>query len=139
MKKMLLLTMLALTGCAPLMNRAQPQEHSSMKLNGLSIVIANPGPDELTGDRSREGDGPALNVRGVNIQPDQTAKSWCVSGAPESGVRWACNLPDIPAGQQLRVTFAPVNTQQPGRITDAALWAYRPSLKAVPVVRWLEK
>lgn len=139
MKKVLLLTMLALTACTPIVNRAQPQERSALRLDGLSVLVVNPGPDDLTGDRSREGDGPALNVRGVNIQPDQAARAWCTSNSPQSGVRWACNLPDVPAGQQLRVTFVPVNTQQSGRITDAALWAYRPSLKAVPIIRWLEK
>lgn len=129
MKRVLLLAALALSACAPVAQLAQPQERATLIRDGQSLLLANPGPDALTGDPSRAGDGPALTVLGVNLVPDAGAAAWCVPNA--SRTQLACNLPDVQVGQRVRVTVA-------GEVRDAAVLAYRPGLGARPVLIWLK-
>lgn len=125
----LLLGLLAvLPGCAPAAQLAQPNERATLTRSGLSLVVTNPGPDALTGDPSRTGDGPALTVQGTGLVPAAQAAQWCEA---VTSSRWACTLPGVPAGQRLRVTFTA------GTLLDAAVFAYRPSLGARPVILWM--
>lgn len=127
MKRLLLIGALLLSACAPVAQLAQPQERATLTLDGQSLLLANPGPDALTGDPGRTGDGPALMVDGVDLVPDAAASVWCAANL--AGTRVACNLPTVPAGQRLRVTLA-------GLVQDAAVLAYRPSSGARPVLVW---
>lgn len=137
MKYLALTLTVLLAACAPVAQVLQPGETATITQQGLSLVIVNPGPDALTGDPSVPGDGPALNVRGVNIRPDAAAAAWCEQ-APVSAdmVRWICNLPSIPADANaaLRVTFVANDASTAARLTSASLAAYRASKGSVPVV-----
>lgn len=128
MSRLLPLLLALLVSCAPVAQLAQPGEQATLTRDGLSLLLSNPGPDALTGDPSRPGDGPALTIDGAALQPDAQAATWCRQTTP---ARWACNLPTIPAGQRLRVVFVA------GEVRDAGVWAYRPGLGARPVIVWL--
>lgn len=128
MKRLLILPLL-LASCAPLTQMAQPREQATLTRDGQSLLLTNPGPDALTGDPSRPGDGPALVASGVGLSPDATAATWCKSNADKT--RLICALPPVPAGQRLRVTMT-------GTLLDAGAMAYRPSRGAKPVVVWLK-
>ena len=97
-------------------------EAGTITFSAPTLLITNPGTDAITNAVGCMDNGPALNVRGVNIKPDAVAV----------GVRWRCNLPEIPANADhpLRVTFvADVGGETP-QVTRADLAAYRPSLGA---------
>lgn len=130
MKKVLLLAVLALTSCAPLAQLAQPREAATLTRDGQSLLLGNPGPDALTGDPGRPGDGPALTVDGAGLVPDEAAARWC--RANEARTRVDCTLPEVPARQRLRVTFTS------GVINDAAVLAYRAGSGSRPVLVWLK-
>ena len=130
MKRLILLCALSLSACAPLAQLAQPGEAARLTQDGLSLVISNPGPDALTGDPSRATPGGVLTVDGAGLTPDSQAAGWCKLN---TSARYDCQLPEIPAGQRLRVTFTA------GAINDAALLAYRASRGAVPVAVFLLK
>ncbi|GAA5514756.1 hypothetical protein Dcar01_03517 [Deinococcus carri] len=131
MKKMLLFLVagLGLASCAPVAQLAQPNEHATLTRENGSLVLANPGPDALTGDPSRAGDGPALTALGTGLTPDAAAATWCRTNAART--QFTCNLPNVPAGQQVRVTLA-------GTVLDAGVLAYRESVGARPVLVWLK-
>lgn len=128
MKRILLSLVAVLASCAPLVQIAQPSERATLSRVGLTLTVDNPGPDALTGDPSRAGDGVALTVHGSGLTPDAQAAQWCRQSAPDA---WACNVPEIAAGSRRSVTFTA------GLITDAAAFGYRPSLGARPVLLWL--
>ncbi|MDV6376018.1 hypothetical protein [Deinococcus arenicola] len=134
----ILITLLALTlsACAPAAQLLQPDEKATLAVQGLSVLMTNPGPDALTGDKSVAGDGPALNVVGVNIKPDAVAAPWCEEVTLKAGVRWVCNLPEIPAdaNRPLRVTFVGDVGSETPQLMRADLAAYRASLGAKFVV-----
>lgn len=133
MKRLLIACLLTLTACAPAAQLAQPNERATLTRDGQSLLLSNPGPDALTGDPGRAGDGPALTVNGtVDLALDETARAWCQPVTVSTGRRYACNLPTVPAGQRLRVAWTA------GQITDAAVLAYRPGLGPRPVLIWLE-
>lgn len=129
MKRFLIFILVLLTACAPLVQVAQPDERATLTRAGLSVTLTNPGPDALTGDPSRAGDGVALTVQGVGLVPDAQAAQWCRAATSTS---WACTLPDLPGGSSRRVTFTA------GTLLDAAAFGYRPSLGARPVLIWLQ-
>lgn len=129
MKRFLIFILVLLTACAPLVQVAQPAERATLTRAGLSVTLTNPGPDALTGDPSRAGDGVALTVQGVGLVPDAQAAQWCHAATSTS---WACTLPDLPVGSSRRVTFTA------GTLLDAAAFGYRPSLGARPVLIWLQ-
>ncbi len=129
MKKLLILSVLALTSCAPLVQLAQPKEKATLTRDGQRLLLTNPGPDALTGDPSRPGDGPALVADGTNLWPDTQASAWCKTDGRHT--RLMCNLPVVPPGQRLRITFT-------GTVNDAGTMAYRPSQGARPIVIWLK-
>ncbi|MCD0174398.1 hypothetical protein IHN32_00305 [Deinococcus sp. 14RED07] len=128
MKRVLMFILVLLTACAPLVQVVQPAERATLTRAGLSVTLNNPGPDALTGDPSRAGDGVALTVQGVGLVPDAQAAQWCRAVTSTS---WACTLPDLPVGSSRRVTFTA------GTLLDAAAFGYRPSLGARPVLIWL--
>ncbi|GGB62510.1 hypothetical protein [Deinococcus soli (ex Cha et al. 2016)] len=128
MREILAALLVLLTACAPLVQVAQPAERATLTRAGLSVTLTNPGPDALTGDPSRAGDGVALTVQGAGLVPDAQAAQWCRAATSTS---WACTLPDVPAGQRLEVTFTA------GTLLDAAVFTYRPSLGARPVILWM--
>ncbi|OLV20122.1 hypothetical protein [Deinococcus marmoris] len=138
MKYLAIILALTLSACAPVAQVLQPGEKATLTQQGLSLVVTNPGPDALTGDPSVAGDGPALNVRGVNIKPDAGAAAWCEEVKIDVGMRWRCGLPEIPFDAvrltPLRITFVPNDASLAAQITSASLAAYRPSKGAVPVV-----
>ncbi|MBB5234492.1 hypothetical protein [Deinococcus budaensis] len=127
MKKhlMLLVAALSFASCAPVAQLAQPGEAATLTRDGASLLLSNPGPDALTGDPGRAGDGPALTVEGSGLVPDDQAALWCKSNGMKT--RLSCNLPNVPAGSRLRVTL------MAGQVGDALLLAYRASKGAVPV------
>ncbi|GAQ23930.1 hypothetical protein DEIGR_400063 [Deinococcus grandis] len=129
MTRLLAALLVLLTACAPLVQVAQPDERATLTRAGLSVTLTNPGPDALTGDPSRAGDGVALTVQGVGLVPDAQAAQWCRAATSTS---WACTLPDLPVGTSRRVTFTA------GTLLDAAAFGYRPSLGARPVLIWLQ-
>lgn len=129
MRQVFLLGLLALTACAPVAQLAQPTERATLTRDGLSLLLTNPGPDNLTGDPSRPGDGPALVADGTNLWPDAQAAAWCKTDSGHT--RLMCNLPVVPPGQRLRITFT-------GTVNDAGAMAYRPSQGARPIVIWLK-
>lgn len=125
MRKLFLLCALTLTACAPVAQLAQPGEAARLSQEGLSLLVSNPGPDSLTGDPSRKTPGGVLTVAGMGLVPDDQAKQWCTLN---SSARWDCELPEIKAGERIRVTFTS------GVINDANFIAYRASKGGVPVV-----
>ena len=131
MKKLLPL-LLVLTSCAPVVQLAQPTERATLtrETGALSttLLLTNPGPDALTGDPKRTGDGPALTLSGADLRPDQVAEGWCRANTGRT--RLSCNLPAVPPGQRLRVLLL-------GQVSDGAVIAYRPSSGARPVLIWL--
>ncbi|WP_412027000.1 hypothetical protein [Deinococcus yunweiensis] len=137
--KRALLTVLALTlaACAPVAQLAQPNETATLTLDARSVVLANPGPDALTGDPSRPGDGVALTLRGTAMVPDILAAQWCgfnllaVPVVPVDSL--SCSVPAVPAESEARVTLTA------GTISDGAAFAYRPSSGARPVIVWLTR
>ncbi|WP_339098331.1 hypothetical protein WDJ50_18360 (plasmid) [Deinococcus sp. VB142] len=134
MKKLLTLAALtlALTSCAPVAQLLQPKERATLTREtgalATTLLLTNPGPDALTGDPTREGDGPALTVSGTDLRPDQVAQTWCRTNAERT--RLSCNLPNVPAGQRLRLLLM-------GQVQDGGVIAYRPSLGPRPVLVWL--
>lgn len=134
MKKRLIpfLSLLALTSCAPVAQMLQPKEQATLtrEVGALTttLLLTNPGPDALTGDPTRTGDGPALTLSGTDLRPDQVAERWCRVNTERT--RLSCNLPNVPAGQRLRVLLL-------GEVQDGGVIAYRPSLGARPVLVWL--
>lgn len=132
MKKVLILAALALTSCAPLTQLVQPKEQATLTRETgaltTTVLLTNPGPDALTGDPTRTGDGPALTLSGSDLRPDQVAERWCRTNPGRT--RLSCNLPEVSAGQRLRVLLQ-------GQVQDGAVIAYRPSSGARPVVLWL--
>ena len=132
MKKTLLLSVLSLSlaACAPAVQLAQPNERATLTQDGQSLLLTNPGPDALVGDPGRPGDGPVLAVDGAGLALDVVATRWCTVNTART--RADCTLPDVPAGQRLRVTFTA------GQIHDAAVLAYRPGLGSRPVAVWLK-
>lgn len=123
MKKLFLLSALALSACAPIAQLAQPGEAKIVQ-EGLSLLVPNTGVDALTGDPSRKTPGGVLTVSGVGLVPDVEAKAWCKLN---SSARWDCVLPEIKAGERSRVTFTT------GVINDAVFTGYRASKGGVPV------
>jgi hypothetical protein len=132
MKRLLILAAVLLCGCAPVAQLAQPNERATLTRDGMSVLLTNPGPDALTGDPTRPGDGPALTLQGsADLALDEAARGWCQPVTVATGRRFACNLPTVLAGQRLRVTWTA------GTVTDAGVIAYRPSLGVRPVLIWL--
>lgn len=125
MKKLFLLSALTMTACAPIAQLAQPGEAARLTQDSLSLLIANPGPDSLTGDLARNQPGGVLTVDGMGLVPDAQAAQWCKLN---TSMRWDCFVPEIKAGERLRVTFTS------GVINDSNFLGYRASKGAVPVV-----
>ncbi len=126
MKRALTLAALALSLCAC----GLPPERSSVTVQDLTVQVSNPGPGALTGDPTREGDGPVLQVRGTDLTPAGDAARWCTS--PAAG-RWSCVLPQIPQASTLTVRF----TGGVGaRISSADFAAYSPARGSLPVLRF---
>lgn len=133
MKRLLIACLFSLTACAPVAQLAQPGEKATLTRDGQSLLLSNPGPDALTGDPTRVGDGPALTLEGSgDLALDMAAQAWCKPVTVPVGRRYACNLPTIPAGQRLRLTWTA------GTVSDAGVIAYRPSLGVRPVLVWLQ-
>lgn len=133
MKRLLIACLLILTACAPAAQLAQPNERATLTREGMSLLLTNLGPDALTGDPGRVGDGPALTVNGsADLALDEAARAWCQPVTVATGRRYACNLPEVPAGHRLRVTWTA------GQVTDAAVLGYRPGLGPRPLLIWLE-
>ncbi|CAM3837198.1 hypothetical protein [Deinococcus frigens] len=128
MKKLFLLSALALSACAPIAQLAQPGEAKIIQ-EGLSLLVPNTGVDALTGDPSRQTPGGVLTVSGLGLVPDAEAKTWCTLN---TSARWDCRLPEIGAGQRARVTFSS------GVINDAVFAGYRASKGGVPVFLFLK-
>ena len=125
MKRLFLLCALTMTACAPLAQLAQPGEPARLTQDGLSLLVSNSGPDALTGDPSRNIPGGVLTVDGLGLVPDDQARQWCTLN---SSMRWDCFVPEIKAGERIRVTFTS------GVINDAVFIGYRASKGGVPVV-----
>lgn len=147
MKKILLLLVTALTfalvSCAPsalsgAAGAALPgavtaiqNDAATLTLDGLStVVITNPGPDALTGDPTRPGDGVSIVVTGTAaLQPVGESVAVCDRLTDR---RYACHLLTVPTGAPLRLAFsAPVR--------DAVLQGYRPSRGATPITLFLKR
>ena len=79
----------------------------------------------MTGDPSRQIPGGVLTVAGLGLMPDDQAQQWCTLN---SSMRWDCPLPEIKAGERVRVTFTS------GVINDANFIGYRASKGGVPVI-----
>ena len=115
----------------PEVNLTEPLSQSLIRETDAlttTLLLTNPGPDALTGDPTRTGDGPALTLSGADLRPDQVAERWCYANAKRT--RLSCNLPNVPAGQRLRVLLM-------GEVQDGAVIAYRLSSGARPVLVWL--
>lgn len=129
MKRLALLAALVLSACAPVAQLAQPGEGATLTRDADALLLSNPGPGPLAGDPTRPGDGPALTVSGAGLGGDPAALTWCRAN-PER-TRLSCNLPEVPAGQRLRIRLT-------GDVQDAAVLAYRPTTGARPVLVWLK-
>ncbi|GGR11272.1 hypothetical protein [Deinococcus ruber] len=112
MKKLLLLSLIALASCAPALQTVQ-QEQGSLVQVGPSILLKNPGPGPMTGDPSRVGDGPNIAVFG---SADLSLDAPCYLRKVGT---WACPVTDVPENQQYRVNI------MTGSVSGASVTFYR--------------